>query len=281
MWSRVELKEKGKAAFSRNYWRCVLAALILAVFVESGGNNNNSNTQDAGYQEDWAEGVWNDDDFGDESRFQDGILSGSVLQEEETSVLEVIPDASDLYKNRKFPFLLWISDFFRTHVSVMMVYLFTVGVLILSIFVFPVLEIGGCRFFIENAHSPAVMGEFLFGFRSGAYGKMVLTQFLRTLYTFLWTFLLIIPGIVKSYEYRMIPYLLADNPELTTEEAFFISREMMDGNKWDTFVLDLSFLGWELLSAVTLGIAGIFYVNPYEYATKAELYLKLRAEYLR
>ena len=60
--------------------------------------------------------------------------------------------------------------------------------------------------------------------------------------TFLWSLLLIIPGIVKSYEYRMIPYLLADHPEMSKDEAFAASKAMIDGNKWDAFVLDFSFI---------------------------------------
>lgn len=246
MWNRADLKERAKSVIGRNYWRCVLAALILAVFVQSGNNNGNSN---------------------------DSRNSGNVRYEIRGE------EAADLYQNRKFPVFYWVSGFLRRQLSVTIMYLLLIGAFILRIFVFSMLEIGGCRFFIENAYRPAAMGEFLFAFRSGGYGKMVLTQLLRDLYTFLWSLLLIIPGIVKSYEYCMIPYLLADFPELTTDGAFSISREMMDGNKWDTFVLDLSFFGWELLSAVTLGIAGIFYVNPYEYATKAELYLKLKTRY--
>lgn len=83
-------------------------------------------------------------------------------------------------------------------------------------------------------------------------GKTVWTLFLMKLYTFLWSLLLIIPGIVKSYEYRMVPYLLADCPDLSTEDAFRISREMMDGEKMNAFILDLSFIGWKILSSITL-----------------------------
>jgi uncharacterized membrane protein len=108
---------------------------------------------------------------------------------------------------------------------------------------------------------------------------MVLTQFLKSLYTLLWTLLLIIPGIVKHYEYRMIPYLLADFPEMSKDDAFRISKEMMNGNKMNAFILDLSFIGWHILSAVTLGIVGIFYVNPYVNATNAELYLTLKKQH--
>ena len=76
----------------------------------------------------------------------------------------------------------------------------------------------------------------------------------------------------------LIPYLLADNPQMDREEAFAKSKEMMDGNKWKAFVLDLSFFGWGLLSACTCGILYIFYVGPYIHLTKAELYHALKAE---
>ena len=70
----------------------------------------------------------------------------------------------------------------------------------------------------------------------------------------------------------MIPYILAENPRISRKRAFEISKNMMDGEKWNAFVLDLSFIGWILLSAITCGIVGIFYVNPYREATFAELY---------
>jgi hypothetical protein len=100
-------------------------------------------------------------------------------------------------------------------------------------------------------------------------------MFLVMLFTFLWSLLFIIPGIVKSYEYRMIPYLVADNPNLTYKEAFAESRRMMQGNKWRTFVLDLSFIGWHLLSALTLGILELFFVHPYQNLANAALYERL------
>ena len=106
--------------------------------------------------------------------------------------------------------------------------------------------------------------------------NIVLTLFLRNLYTVLWTFLFIVPGIIKSYEYRMIPYILAENPDMDRREAFQLSKDMMQGEKWNAFVLDLSFIGWQILSGITLGIVGIFWTNPYVYATNAELYLELK-----
>ena len=92
----------------------------------------------------------------------------------------------------------------------------------------------------------------------------------------LWTCLFIIPGIIKSYSYRMVPYILADNPELGAVEAITLSRQMMDGNKGRAFLLDLSFIGWTILTIITLGIVGLFWANPYFYATDAELYRTLK-----
>lgn len=149
-----------------------------------------------------------------------------------------------------------------------------IGIL-LRIFIFAPIEIGCRRFFILSRVQRTELNELGFGF-THSYGNIVKVQFLRGLYTFLWSLLFVIPGIVKSYEYRMIPYLLAENPELSSEEAFRISREMMDGQKWETFVLDLSFLGWICLSVFTCGLLSIFYVGPYQTFTDAELYITLQ-----
>ena len=93
--------------------------------------------------------------------------------------------------------------------------------------------------------------------------------------------LFVIPGIIKHYSYRLVPYILSESPDMDTEEAFRLSMEMMDGNKWDAFVLDLSFLGWEILSGITMGILGLFYVHPYRACTNAELYAVLRDDFLK
>lgn len=101
-------------------------------------------------------------------------------------------------------------------------------------------------------------------------------MFLRSLFVDLWSLLLIVPGIIKSYEYMMVPFLLSENPAMSSDEAFARSREMMDGQKWNAFVLDLSFIGWMLLGAVTFGIVTVLYTNPYMYLSRAALYNTLR-----
>lgn len=113
------------------------------------------------------------------------------------------------------------------------------------------------------------------GFDVG-YKRNVKVMFLTDLYIILWSLLFIIPGIIKSYEYKMIPYLLAENPEMGKEEAFAASKSMMKGNKWRAFVLDLSFILWDILSGLTLGIVELFWVAPYKLLTNAALYDALR-----
>ena len=145
-------------------------------------------------------------------------------------------------------------------------------VLVAKVFVGNLLKMGGYRFFILNQTAQPGIGTLLDGFRSGHYVNIVLTMFLRDLFTALWSLLLVVPGIVKHYEYLRVPYIIAENPAMDYKEAFQISKQMMDGEKMEAFIMDLSFLGWYLLSAVTCGLLAIFYVNPYVQASFAEMY---------
>ena len=99
---------------------------------------------------------------------------------------------------------------------------------------------------------------------------------LKDLFLFFWAFLFIIPAIVKSYSYMMVPFILAEHPEISGTDAISLSRRMMDGEKWKAFVLGLSFLGWVLVSVITCMVAGVLWTNPYIYATNAELYRTLK-----
>lgn len=147
--------------------------------------------------------------------------------------------------------------------------------LAMGLFLTNPLLVGAQRFFVVSHYQKAKLDELGYAF-SNSYMNVVKTMFLRGLFTFLWSLLFLIPGIIKGYEYRMIPYILAENPGIDYREAFAVSKKMMDGNKWNAFVLDLSFIGWNILSAFTCGILAIFYVNPYIYMTNAELYVALK-----
>lgn len=143
------------------------------------------------------------------------------------------------------------------------------------VFIGYALEVGGRRYFVQSAQYRDNKGCFGFGFDQENYMGIVKTMLVTSILIFLWTLLLIIPGIIKAYAYRMVPYILADNPNIGVREAIALSSEMTRGHKFDMFVLDLSFIGWYLLGALALGI-GMIFVMPYENATNAELYLVLR-----
>lgn len=166
----------------------------------------------------------------------------------------------------------WSAAWICTIVLVVLV-LLIIGML-LRIFLLDLLA-AGCRGFFNHSLVKDPDLSDLGSVLREDYGNGVKICFLRSLYIGLWSLLFVIPGVVKSYEYRMVPYLLVENPHMSSREIFAKSREMMDGNKWDTFVLDLSFLGWIFLSGITCGILYIFWVAPYIYATDAALYRKL------
>ena len=147
--------------------------------------------------------------------------------------------------------------------------------LVLKIFVFNPLKVGCFTFFKNNVlDPPADLDSISLGFRN--YGHTFVTLFLTDLFQVLWTLLFIIPGIIKGYSYRMVPYILAEHPEMPPTEIITRSREMMDGNKWHAFCYDLSFIGWMILSILTLGILGVFWVNPYKDNADAVLYLAVK-----
>lgn len=97
---------------------------------------------------------------------------------------------------------------------------------------------------------------------------------LRTLFVTLWSLLLVVPGIIASYSYAMAPYILLEDPYCTGSDAIARSKAMMDGNKLDLFLLDLSFLGWNLLNLLTCGIGGLW-LSPYKKASRASFYRSL------
>lgn len=137
------------------------------------------------------------------------------------------------------------------------------------------LEVGGRRYFVRSALYRDNKGCFGYAFSGQNYKGIIITMLLKGIFNFLWFLLFIIPGIVKAYSYSMVPYILANNPNIGYKRAIELSNRMTDGHKWNMFVLDLSFIGWYLLGLLAL-VIGTLFVNPYFNATKAELYLSLR-----
>lgn len=247
MWSRLDLKMRGKSAFQKNYWAAVVVSLICAILM-GGFSGGGRAVKEARHNYSYSNYDYGFDYLYDDAR-------------------DIMDDAREA------------SGFGLLRSVASIVLALTIGGIgfVVKVFVVNPIEVGGNRFFMENRESQPRVSSILYGFKSGKYGNIVLTLFLRGLFTALWSLLFIIPGIIKAYEYRMIPYILSENPGISYKRAFEISKQMMAGQKMDTFILDLSFIGWLILSGFTCGILGVFYVAPYMNATGSELYAVFRA----
>lgn len=264
MWDRKELKVRGKAAFMANYWKTVLVAFLMMILVfgsvgtagrQSGRINLNQGNQPA-------------PEVTAPANFENIVGNGG-----EQSIDQLPPEIQGV-----------ISPSSQTSDPVVVAAIAAIvagilGIVILlgslvKILVMNPLEVGCRAFFLHNSSAPASLNDVGSGFLD--WGRNTWAMFLRDLFTFLWTLLFIVPGIVKGYSYRLVPYLMAEDASLRGTDAITLSKKLMNGHKWRAFVLDLSFLGWEILSGLTAGLLGIFYVNPYKYATDAELYRAIR-----
>lgn len=105
--------------------------------------------------------------------------------------------------------------------------------------------------------------------------KSCITITLVQIYQYLW-YLTIIGGIIKSFSYALVPYIVTENPDIDANKAITLSRKMMKGYKWKLFTLYLTFVGWDILDIITLGLSGIFFSNPYKEAALAEFYALVR-----
>lgn len=138
--------------------------------------------------------------------------------------------------------------------------------------------VNGFKSLLTEADDRTLANAFKVGF--GNYWHNVWGCFLRNLFITLWSFLLVVPGIVKSLSYAMTYYILVDRPELSANEAINLSKDMMYGHKFDLFYLYLSFAGWFVLMILTLGI-GALWLYPYIQSAQASFYLDVKADYER
>lgn len=261
MWTRAELKMWAKAALHRNYWKIVLvSALLLLLGCGAGGCSFHAtfNSGSGGSAGQWSEkqDQWMDQGAGmakniiSMSSSSSGGMETSFFENALVGVIVVV---------------IFLVIFLMVFAVVMCV----------DIFLLNPLSVGGNRFMVKSIVDEAQVREIAYGF-DHSYKNIVKVLFFRDLYVFLWTLLFIIPGIVKMYQYYMVPYILTEYPDMEYKAALQMSRDMMEGNKWKTFVLGLSFILWDFLGVVTFGIVTVLYVQPYRQLTFAALYCKLR-----
>lgn len=245
MWTRVELKDYAKGFLRQHYWKAFLVCLIVLIFSSS----HTSRKENITYRYEY-----------NYSNIDEINNSGKVPLETNYQGLNFF-----LKKIGLTPLVYVGMGFYITLIIIYIIIRNTIGY---------ALDVGKNRFFLNGFEGDSDVKDLLSTFNKDEFWGIIKNMFLMNFFTVLWTLLLIVPGIIKSYEYRMVPYILTKDANLTISEAIGRSREMTDGHKWDMFVLDLSFIGWNLLGLLFFGIGGIF-VAPYSEATFARLYVVL------
>ena len=148
---------------------------------------------------------------------------------------------------------------------------------VLELLVIAPLTIGLYSYFLNLSEDNKPSVETLFDGFKKSFSNSVVMNILITIYTFLWTLLFIIPGVIKSYSYSMAFYIMAENPSISAGEAITRSKELMNGHKMELFFLQLSFLGWGILATFTCGI-GFLWLVPYMNKTTANFYQSIKQE---
>lgn len=256
MWTRKELKERAKEALKRNYWKIVLVSLIgmligggLGSSGISGGGSDIRDMASDNVKEHFTEHENDDVDWEGAEAVQDDIQMDIRPQDIVAVAFTVIV------------------------VLIVAAIVLAIGIALDVLLLNPV-QVGINRFMVKSLDDTARIAEVGYTFDHN-YKNGVKVMFFKDLYVVLWSLLFIVPGIYKAYQYRMVPYILGENPDMTYQEVLQRSKDMMDGQKWDAFVLDLSFILWHMLGGITGGLAEIFYVAPYVNLTDAALYSRL------
>ncbi len=256
MWTRKELKERAKEALKRNYWKIVLVSLIgmligggLGSSGISGGGSDIRDMASDNVKEHFTEHENDDVDWEGAEAVLDDIQMDIRPQDIVAVAFTVIV------------------------VLIVAAIVLAIGIA-LDVLLLNPLQVGINRFMVKSLDDTARIAEVGYTFDHN-YKNGVKVMFFKDLYVVLWSLLFIVPGIYKAYQYRMVPYILGENPDMTYQEVLQRSKDMMDGQKWDAFVLDLSFILWHMLGGITCGLAEIFYVAPYVNLTDAALYSRL------
>ena len=265
MWTRNELKHKAKEALQRNYWKTVLVTLLAVTLgggfsaaVATSGGSGTADDRTAEVHVEYSDGT-EPGDYESMSGTGNGIINRFGM---------LLNTASEGMSDREMMV-------FRTSMAVILVIVF--------IFVWAIMYArvallcnpfytGVCRFMLKSMDDrQAEVKEVAYGF-DHSYKNVVKTMFHTDIRVFAWALLFIIPGIYKKYQYCMVPYILAENPNMNYKEVLRMSSDIMNGEKWHVFALDLSFILWHMLGIITGGIVELFYVSPYLYLTHAALY---------
>lgn len=245
MWTRESVKTYAKDFLRKHYWKAFIVCLIVTIITGNHTKSRNNN-QDNNYYH------------------NPRITIEESIDERNVIPIETSYDGLNLVLRRlgllPLAYMGWGLFFIIVGLSIF-----------LSITIGSLLEVGKNRFFLKGFKGDASITYLFSTFRKNEFWGIFKCMFIKGFYIFLWSLLLIIPGIIKFYEYRFVSYILTDEPNIEAKEAIQRSIWMTNDEKWNMFVLDLSFIGWYLLGLLFFGIGGIF-VHPYHEASFAKLY---------
>ena len=155
----------------------------------------------------------------------------------------------------------------------------TLAIILFEVLFLTILKVGGIRYFLKlRKNQPVKFSDIFSDFKNKTAGNIVTVSFITFLSCLLWTFVFIVPGIIKVCQYAAVEYILALRPDIDATEALNLSKTLMKGNKWKFFVLGLSFILWNILSVFTFDILGYLFVIPYQEATFIEFFSKIRED---
>ena len=274
MWTRKELKQRAKEALKRNYWRIVLVTLLAVVLgggLSAATSAGGGGTTESGKQQIKTGVVTDDMEISIYGNASDTV--DNIADEDNVNTAAENMDAAEQETNDTSVADTLVVSGLIIAVLIVALCVFALAYA-LGAFLYNPFYTGVCRFMLKSVDDQAEVKEIMYGF-DHSYKNVVKTMFHADLRVLAWSLLFIIPGIYKKYQYRMVAYILAEHPDTDYKEALRLSRDIMNGEKWHTFMLDLSFIPWRMLGMITCGIAGVFYVNPYIYLTNAALYREL------
>ena len=270
MWTRKSVKQKGKKAFFGNFWKCVLVAIILGIALGAAGSASSRGS--GGFSAIPAiTNSFTDDNHSGSSTVTISDDDGNTHTVDLTDPANLNPSSID-QQDLNALIAAFIAVFLAVFIISLIISVFALAFRYLLLTPF---EYGCRKFFRKNLDEPAKLSNIVYAFDSN-YKNIVKTAFLRDLFIWLWSLLFFIPGIIKSYQWRLVPYIMSEDPTMNYKDALAESTKLMQGNKWKTFVLDLSFIGWDILSLLTWGFLEIFFVAPYKASTEAALYETLK-----
>ncbi len=290
MWNRKQIKRQGKEAFNRNFGKsitvCLIVAFLLGSPIITSSRIEETSANQLNLQITLNKNI-NYFSHKNNSMIVNDFISGfNVIEKDnpptfkhaKAGVLSNVVNNISKSSSYLFGLLNALNQLiFKDKIFAGII--ITIGALIgflYWILVGNVLEVGRARFFLENRrYAKTKISKILFTYRVKKTWNVASAMFRKKIYYFFWCFTGV-GAIVKRYSYLLVPYILAENPNIKGKQAIKLSKEMMNGYKWKMFLIDLSFIGWHILGVMSLNVSNIIYTNPYKEATKAEVYMHLR-----